>query len=62
MIALDDLNELRTSVPAALGVRHLAPKDGTTLAVLGKQVRAGIQEPVSTRPSTQWRSAAALIH
>ena len=40
MIALDDLNELRTSVPAALGVRHLAPKDGTTLAVLGSSAQA----------------------
>lgn len=40
IIALDDLNELRTSVPAAVGVRHLAPKDASTLAVLGSSAQA----------------------
>jgi alanine dehydrogenase len=40
VIALDELNELRTSVPAAVGVRHLAPKGATTLAVLGSGAQA----------------------
>ncbi|GAA2637685.1 hypothetical protein GCM10010307_35460 [Streptomyces vastus] len=40
LIALDDLNELRTSVPAAVGVRHLAPEQATTLAVLGSGAQA----------------------
>lgn len=40
LIALDDLNDLRTSVPAAVGVRHLAPSGATTLAVLGSSGQA----------------------
>ncbi|MFK8849695.1 hypothetical protein [Streptomyces sp. Ac-502] len=40
MIALDDFNVLRTSVPAAVGVRHLAPADATTLTVLGSGAQA----------------------
>ncbi len=40
MIALDDLNVLRTSVPAAVGVRHLAPPGATTLTVLGSSIQA----------------------
>ncbi|MCQ8832175.1 hypothetical protein [Streptomyces malaysiensis] len=40
MIALDDFNVLRTSVPAAVGVRHLAPADAATLTVLGSGVQA----------------------
>ncbi|MFC9219397.1 hypothetical protein ACFT8W_01020 [Streptomyces hygroscopicus] len=40
MIALDDFNVLRTSVPAAVGVRHLAPPDATTLTVLGSGPQA----------------------
>ncbi|WP_158542999.1 hypothetical protein [Phytoactinopolyspora halophila] len=40
MIALDDLNELRTSVPAAVGVRYLAPEHATTLTVLGSGAQA----------------------
>jgi len=40
MIALDDLNMLRTSVPAAVGVRHLAPAGATTLTVLGSGAQA----------------------
>jgi alanine dehydrogenase len=40
MIALDDLNALRTSVPAAAGVRHLAPDGAATLAVLGSGAQA----------------------
>lgn len=40
MIALDDLNVLRTAVPAAVGVRHLAPAGASTLAVLGSGQQA----------------------
>lgn len=40
LIALDDLNGLRTSVPAAVGVRHLAPPGAATLAVLGSGPQA----------------------
>lgn len=40
LIALDDLNDLRTSVPAAVGVRHLAPAGAATLAVLGSGPQA----------------------
>jgi len=40
LIALDDLNNLRTSVPAAVGVRHLAPEGATTLAILGSGTMA----------------------
>ncbi|MFI0263883.1 hypothetical protein ACH4OW_33255 [Streptomyces sp. NPDC017056] len=40
MIALDDFNVLRTSVPAAVGVRHLAPAGATTLTVLGSGAQA----------------------
>lgn len=40
LIALDDFNALRTSVPAAVGVRHLAPADAATLTVLGSGVQA----------------------
>jgi len=40
MIALDDLNVLRTSVPAAVGVRHLAPTGASTLTVLGSGAQA----------------------
>jgi alanine dehydrogenase len=40
MIALDDLNVLRTAVPAAVGVRHLAPQGATTLAILGSGAQA----------------------
>lgn len=39
-IALDDLNVLRTSVPAAVGVRHLAPTGASTLAILGSGTQA----------------------
>jgi len=39
-IALDDLNVLRTSVPAAVGVRHLAPTQSSTLAILGSGTQA----------------------
>jgi alanine dehydrogenase len=39
-IALDDLNPLRTSVPAAVGVRHLAPAGASTLAILGSGTQA----------------------
>ncbi len=40
LIALDDLNVLRTSVPAAVGVRHLAPPGAATLAILGSGAQA----------------------
>ncbi|GAA1491604.1 hypothetical protein [Brachybacterium sacelli] len=40
VISLDDLNDLRTSVPAAVGVRHLAPEGADTLAVLGSGAQA----------------------
>ena len=40
MIALDDLNVLRTSVPAALGVKYLAPAQAKTLTVLGSGAQA----------------------
>jgi len=40
LIALDDLNVLRTSVPAAVGVRHLAPPGASTLAILGSGTQA----------------------
>jgi alanine dehydrogenase len=40
MIALDDLNVLRTSVPAALGVKYLAPAHAKTLTVLGSGAQA----------------------
>jgi alanine dehydrogenase len=41
-MAGDDLNPLRTAVPAALGARHLAPDGARTLAILGsgRQARA----------------------
>ena len=35
MMAMDDLNPLRTAVPAAVGVRHLAPPESNVLTVLG---------------------------
>jgi ornithine cyclodeaminase/alanine dehydrogenase-like protein (mu-crystallin family) len=40
LIALDDLNVLRTSVPAALGVKYLAPAQAKTLTVLGSGAQA----------------------
>ncbi|MFI2238389.1 hypothetical protein [Streptomyces chrestomyceticus] len=40
LIALDDFNVLRTSVPAAVGVRHLAPAGAATLTVLGSGAQA----------------------
>lgn len=40
VIALDDLNVLRTSVPAAVGVRHLAPAGSAALAILGSGIQA----------------------
>jgi alanine dehydrogenase len=40
MLALDDLNVLRTSVPAALGVKYLAPAQARTLTVLGSGAQA----------------------
>ena len=40
IIALDDLNVLRTSVPAALGVKYLAPAQAKTLAILGSGAQA----------------------
>lgn len=43
LIALDDLNDLRTSVPAAVGVRHLGPAGATTLAILGSAGQAHSQ-------------------
>lgn len=39
-IALDDLNALRTSVPAAVGACHLAPGGAATLAILGSGTQA----------------------
>lgn len=45
MIALDDANVLRTAVPAAVGVKHLAPEGASTLAILGSgsQARAHLR-------------------
>ncbi|MDQ6934342.1 MAG: hypothetical protein M3130_03495 [Actinomycetota bacterium] len=40
VIALDDFNVLRTAVPAAVGVRHLAPAGASTLTVLGSGTQA----------------------
>lgn len=40
MIALDDVNVLRTAVPAAVGVKHLAPAGASTLAILGSGAQA----------------------
>ena len=40
IIALDDLNVLRTSVPAALGVKYLAPAQAKTLTILGSGAQA----------------------
>jgi alanine dehydrogenase len=40
MIALDDLNVLRTSVPAALGVKYLAPAHAKALTILGSGSQA----------------------
>lgn len=36
----DDLNPLRTAVPAAVGAKHLAPLRSTTLAILGSGTQA----------------------
>jgi alanine dehydrogenase len=43
LVALDDLNVLRTAVPAALGARHLAAPGATTLAILGSGLQARSQ-------------------
>jgi ornithine cyclodeaminase/alanine dehydrogenase-like protein (mu-crystallin family) len=40
LLAGDELNALRTSVPAALGVRHLAPPGSTVLGILGSGYQA----------------------
>jgi alanine dehydrogenase len=40
IIALDDLNVLRTSVPAALGVKYLEPAHAKTLTILGSGSQA----------------------
>ncbi|WP_166973332.1 hypothetical protein [Brevibacterium atlanticum] len=40
LICLDDFNELRTAVPAAVGVRHLAPECASRLTVLGSGAQA----------------------
>ena len=40
VLATDDLNPLRTAVPAAVGVRHLAPADARVLAILGSGTQA----------------------
>jgi len=52
LIALDDFNVLRTAVPAALGVRHLAPAGASTLTVLGSgtQARSHVRTFVRVMP------------
>ena len=40
LICLDDFNDLRTAVPAAVGVRHLAPEWASRLTVLGSGAQA----------------------
>ncbi|MDQ6934350.1 MAG: hypothetical protein M3130_03535 [Actinomycetota bacterium] len=40
LLAGDELNALRTSVPAALGARHLAPRDAQVLGILGSGYQA----------------------
>jgi alanine dehydrogenase len=40
IIASDDLNPLRTSVPAAVGARHLALPDARVLGILGSSTQA----------------------
>jgi alanine dehydrogenase len=69
MIALDDFNVLRTSVPAAVGVRHLAPADASRLTVLGsgpqarshvrtiRRVMPGLEELRLWSPSRESRTA-----
>jgi ornithine cyclodeaminase/alanine dehydrogenase-like protein (mu-crystallin family) len=41
LLAADDLNALRTSVPAGLGARHLAPDGARVLGILGTGYQAG---------------------
>ena len=40
LIAADDLNALRTAVPAGLGARHLAPEGARVLGILGAGYQA----------------------
>jgi ornithine cyclodeaminase/alanine dehydrogenase-like protein (mu-crystallin family) len=40
IIASDDINPLRTSVPAAVGARHLAPDGARVLGILGSSTQA----------------------
>ena len=40
ILAGDDLNPLRTSVPAGVGARHLAPKGAKTVCILGSGEQA----------------------
>lgn len=55
MIALDDVNVLRTAVPAAVGVKHLAPNGASTLAILGSggQARAHLRSISRVMPNLQ---------
>jgi ornithine cyclodeaminase/alanine dehydrogenase-like protein (mu-crystallin family) len=74
ILAGDDLNTLRTSVPAGVGARHLAPEGARTLGVLGSSTQArgharaicralpGIQEVLVWSPTAANREAFAEEH
>lgn len=49
IIALDDANVLRTAIPAAVGVKYLAPASASTLAVLGSGSQAAAHLRAITR-------------
>jgi alanine dehydrogenase len=74
LLAGDDLNTLRTSVPAGVGARHLAPAGARTLCILGSSTQArghlraicralpGIQEVLVWSPTPAHREAFAEQH
>ena len=69
----DDLNALRTSVPAGVGARHLAPKGARVLCILGSGAQArgcarvitaalpNLEEVVVWSPTTANREAFARV-
>jgi alanine dehydrogenase len=74
ILAGDDLNTLRTSVPAGVGARHLAPDGARILCVLGSSTQArghvraicralpGIEEVLVWSPTPANREAFAEEH
>ena len=55
ILAGDDLNPLRTAIPAAVGVRHLAPPGARTIGILGSgsQARNHVMAYVRALPTVE---------